>query len=90
MVYEKKTETTGLDFQGDVGGVRQIDSQNYLKVAHQTEAKIAVANKRKKIAIFEKFDVRKLFCDIHGIRYPTHCVSINLNANDYLDQHREP
>ena len=90
MVYEQKTDTSGLEFWGDLGGARQIDSQIYLIAAHQMEAKVAVANKRNKIAIFEVIDVRKLFCDLDGIRYPKYSVSINFDANDYLDQHREP
>ena len=44
---DRKTGSTQLEYQVDIGSAQFINSAEYLTVAHQTEARIGVPNTKK-------------------------------------------
>ena len=64
-----------------------MNSPKYLIRAHQRKDRIITPNKNNNIAIFDNLDIRKLFVEIDGIRYPRDGVSINFTEKKYIDQY---
>ena len=83
---DRKTVSTQLEYQVDIGSAQVFISPKYLKVAHQTEARIGPFNKEIYFAIFDNLNVRKNHVDINGVRYPRDGISIHYALNVYIDQ----
>ena len=79
---ERKISTDGNELQVDIGSAQYVNSPKYLLGAFQTEARIGTPNKNNNIAIFDKVNVRKYFCEIDGYRYPKDTVLTNLPEKD--------
>ena len=82
---ERKLSTDGNELQVHIGSTQHVNSPKYLIAAFQTADRIAAPNKDNNIAIFDKVNVRKYFCEINGYRYPKDAVLTNFHENDYLD-----
>ena len=87
---DKKTVDTQLENQVDIDSAQNIKSPKYLKVPHQTRARIGVPNKANNIAVFGNLNVRKYHSDNDGSRYPRDGVSIDYAAIGYIGQYRYP
>ena len=70
--------------QLDIGSSQNVQSPKYLIGAHQTEDRIDGAISTKKIAIFEKLDIRKYYIEIEGQRYLRDSSLMNYEQNDYI------
>ena len=87
---DTKTIVTQLEYRGDISSAQNTKSPDYLKVAHQTAARIRVPNKTNIIAIFDNLNVRKYFVDIDGVRNPRDGGTFDYASNDYFDRYRDP
>ena len=85
---EKKVVNTGLEYQLDIGSAQNINSPNYLIIAHQSAAG-AAGGKLVNNAIFDNLDVRKYFVEIDGIKDLKDAVDADYAANNYVDQYRD-
>ena len=83
---DRKTVNIQLEDQVYIGRAQNINSPDYLIVAHQTADRIGVPNINS-IPVFDTLDVRKYFVDIDGVRYPRDALSIDYASNDYVDQY---
>ena len=64
---ERKLSSDGNELQVVIGSAQHINSPKYLIgliEAFQTEARIGTPIKKNNIAIFDKVNVRKYFCEI--------------------------
>ena len=86
---ERRIVTEGGEFQVDIASSQSTNSPKYLIAAHQTEDRVATANKANNVSIFDHVDVKKYFVEIDGYRYPKESVVTNFSENDYLDQYRD-
>ena len=73
------------EYQLVLGSVVKVKSPKYFIAAHQTAASSGVANKSKKVSVFDHVDVRKDHVKIDGAQYPMKSVII-LFFYQYLPQ----
>ena len=87
--YTERRIVTDQIHQVDIGSAQSVNRPKYLICAHQTEARSALPNKRINFSRFDSINVRKIFIEIDGQRYPRDSVLTNYVENDYIDQYRD-
>ena len=75
--------------QPDIGTSQRVNSLEYLIGAHQTHIRSDTAAKNNNIAIIDNLDLRKIFVEIDGQRYPRDSSLMNYEENDYIEQYRD-
>ena len=71
--------------QIDFGSSQKVNSPNYLIGTHQTRVRADTAYKNNNNAIFD-LDLRNIYVEIDGTRYPRDGVLVNYEQNDYIEQ----
>ena len=75
--------------QLDIGSSQKVQSPKYLIGAHQTKDRIDGAISTKKVAIFDKLDLRKYYIEIDGQRHPRDSSCMIYDQNDYTEQYKD-
>ena len=75
--------------QLDIGSSQNVQSPKCLIGAHQTRDRIDAPISTKNVAIFDNLDLRKLYIEIDGQRYPRDSSLMNYEQNDYIEQYKD-
>ena len=93
---DRKPVDTARDFQIDISSASYINSPLFPIAAHQKTQRpdpantaVNLSNNRFNKAIFDHVEVRKLYSEIDGVRYPKNPVMVNYEENNYLEQYRD-
>ena len=90
-VTDRKPVNTGNEYQLDIGSASDINVPLYLIFAHQITQRENRARPPNQFnnAVFDKFDAKRYFVEIDGVRYPRDPVETKFSDNKYLDQYRD-
>ena len=84
--YTERRVILDMIVQADIGSTQQVSSPKYLIFAHQTQDRVNVLYKKKKISISDSADLRKYHVAIDGQRYHRDSLLTNYEENVYMEQ----
>ena len=86
--YAERRVISDMIVQHYIGLAQQVNSPNYLIIAHQTKDRTSALDEKINIALFDNLYLRKYHVQKDSLRYPRDSLLQNYEENDYFEQYK--